>query len=96
MADERIEALEGIGFGWDLHGCAWEERFMELGEYRRVHGTCNVPSIYPANQKLARWVKRQRSLFKLFLEGKNANANLDRVQQLSDIGFNWSPRRIDA
>ena len=39
----------------------WEVRFQQLVDYKRVHGDCNVPQRYKANQQLGIWVSEQRT-----------------------------------
>ena len=57
MTDERVMALEDVGFIWDSHGSAWMERWNELADYNNKNGHCNVPSNYAPNPQLATWVK---------------------------------------
>ena len=57
MTDERIKALDDVGFIWDSHGSAWMERWNELAEYKHDNGHCNVPSNFGPNPRLATWVK---------------------------------------
>jgi hypothetical protein len=91
MTDERILALENIGFVWDSQGAAWCERFNELKTFRRVFVHCNVPSNYQ-NKRLATWVKCQRRQFKLHKESKPSNITLERIQVLENLGFEWGLR----
>jgi len=60
LSDERKKMLDDLGFCWDSHRGAWEERFSHLREFKAKHGHCHVPSTYPPNQSLAIWVKCQR------------------------------------
>ena len=92
MTDERIVALENIGFIWDSHGAAWQERLSELREYWSLNGHCNVPSNFPPNPQLATWVKCQRRQYKLFWSGKTSNMTKERVAQLEKLGFEWELR----
>ena len=92
MTQERVELLEKLGFVWDSHGAAWEDRLKDLEEFKNKHKHCNVPSNYPQNSSLASWVKCQRRQYKLFREGKPSNINLDRIIQLEKIGFEWELR----
>jgi hypothetical protein len=92
MTDERVDALEKIGFVWDSHGAAWHERLSELRDYRTTTGHCNVPSNYPSNPQLATWVKCQRRQYKLFWDGKTSNMTLERIAELEKIGFEWELR----
>jgi Helicase associated domain len=49
--------LDAIGFVWNSHQVAWEEKYYELQEFAQRHGHCNVPTKYPPNHSLAIWVK---------------------------------------
>ena len=82
MTDQRIEALEEIGFIWNPHRAAWEERFNELLEFKSTHGHCNVPCTY-TNQRLSSWVQAQRRQAKLF------TLDAERFQRLANVGFEW-------
>ena len=96
MTDERIAVLEKIGFVWDSHIAAWEQRINELMDYRSLYGHCNVPSSYPQNRQLAVWVKRQRRQYKFFGEGRPSNMSQDRIEALERIGFEWELRCRDS
>lgn len=92
MTEDRVRALEEIGFVWDSQGAAWEERLDELREFCSVFHHCNVPSNYNENPQLATWVKCQRRQYKLHVEGKPSNMTTLRVQQLEGLGFEWELR----
>jgi hypothetical protein len=92
MTDERIKLLENVGFVWDSHHSTWEERVAELCQYKKRLGHCNVPSSYKANMRLATWVKCQRRQYRLFWQEKFCNITLDRMKQLQEMGFEWTPR----
>ena len=92
MTRDRVKALEGIGFVWDLHSAVWQERMSELKEFRKSHGHCNVPTAYEANKKLGAWVKCQRRQYKLHLEGNVTTMTPGRIRELESIAFGWLPR----
>ena len=92
LTQERVTALEQLGFVWDSHTVAWNERFDELIAFKDARGHCNVPSTWE-NQTLAVWVKCQRRGFKLFSQGKKSNMTLERMEMLESLGFVWNPRR---
>jgi Helicase associated domain len=60
LTSDRIRALESAGFVWNSHDATWLARFQELMDFREQHGHCNVPTKWPENQSLARWVTFQR------------------------------------
>ena len=92
MTEERVQALEKIGFVWDSQGAAWGERLAELREFRDRFMHCNVPSNFTENPQLATWVKCQRRQYKLHAEGKPSNMTNSRIQQLNTLGFEWELR----
>jgi hypothetical protein len=73
-------------------GTAWEDRLSELADYRKLHGHCNVPKGYSENTKLATWVTKQRSQYKLHQDGERSQMALPRIQALESLGFEWGSR----
>ena len=78
LTDERQSMLEELGFTWDSHNAAWDERFLELCRFKEEQGHCNVPSSFPENPPLAAWIKCQRryirTYFRKQLEKERATA----------------------
>jgi hypothetical protein len=93
MSDERITALEEIGFVWDSHSAIWDERLQDLIDYKLANGHCNVPSRYTENRQLAVWVKRQRRQYKFFCDGQPSSMTEQRIARLNVIGFEWDLRQ---
>ena len=61
----------------------WDEMFRRLVAYKHQHGDCNVPSQYPHDKALGKWVTRQRRYL------RNAPVVNERRQKLESIGFVW-------
>jgi hypothetical protein len=93
MSDDRVVALEKLGFVWNSHDAVWEERLKELKHYKNIYGNTNVPSKYEANPQLAIWIKRQRRQYKFLTEGKSSTMTPYRVEKLREINFSWSGRK---
>uniref|UniRef100_A0A7S4NAE3 Helicase-associated domain-containing protein n=1 Tax=Odontella aurita TaxID=265563 RepID=A0A7S4NAE3_9STRA len=99
MTEERVKMLEDIGFIWDCQEATWKEKVQELRKYRKLHGNCEVPSNYSGNKQLAIWVKCQRRMYSLYLEGKPCSITPERISELESEGFVWSirnPNRKDV
>jgi hypothetical protein len=92
ITDYRVEALGKIGFVWDSHNAAWEDRVRELGVFRMSHGHTNVPGNYPNNPQLSTWVECQRRQCRLYLDGKPSNISSSRIDDLEQLGFEWTVR----
>ena len=101
LSDERIEALENIGFQWrrpagNRNDDKWLSRLAQLKEYKREYGNTLVPSTLIRDdgnkyRELAMWVVEQRTQYRLLKEGKqHSRLSDDRMSKLNEIGFIWS------
>lgn len=98
LTSERIEALEEIGFLFEVpRRQSWNTRFDQLCLYRALHGDCLVPIHYKEVPGLARWVRNQRSQYRHLLKGKPEKCSLtpERIAALKSIGFVWDTQRRD-
>jgi hypothetical protein len=62
----------------------WQEAISALLKYRKQYGDCCVPSRWPKNRRLARWVEVTRAA------KKQHRLSSSQIQQLDKIGFVWS------
>ena len=74
----------------------WETKLAELAAYKEEHGHCNVPRTYEANKELERWVMRQRTEYRLLMEGKRSSMTEERIAMLNQIGFVWETSHLGA
>ena len=58
MTPERIEALEGLGFTWDVAERRWWDNHARLVDFRERHG--NVAVTGAMDPHLTRWIRLQR------------------------------------
>jgi hypothetical protein len=104
MTPDRIRLLDNIGFQWTAlktQPLTFEERFEQLKEYNEAHGHCNVPQkCKDSPTGLGNFVLDQRRIYKAVMSGqplknkKISEAEVHgRIQQLTDIGFEWSLRK---
>jgi hypothetical protein len=89
MTLSRIQALESLGFEWDSHSAVWKDRMIELANYRKIHGHCNVPHNFSENPKLGAWVTTQRTNYWLHVKGKKSQMTLSRIRALESLSFRW-------
>ena len=95
MNKERIQLLEGLEFQWSfyigtLSEKAWHFQFKRLAEFHRMYGTTTVPAKYPTDQKLSNWVRNQRNQYQRMQKGKTSTMNMERIQLLEGLAFQWS------
>jgi hypothetical protein len=88
VGEDRIRRLDELGFVWDIGATAWETMFAELVAYKKGHGDCNVPNVWPENRKLGHWVLTQRA------SKRKRELSNERIRRLKTIGFVWDP--LDA
>ena len=89
LSNERMEALNEIGFEWEIHEASWEDKFNELKE---CLDKCKDPNagdseIYPHH--LISWISAQRSEKRYKLQGLHSHLSDERERKLDDIGFDW-------
>ncbi|KAL7518023.1 hypothetical protein ACHAWX_002889 [Stephanocyclus meneghinianus] len=70
---------------------AWNQRFIELQQFKSIHGHCNVPQKYEKNPSLGAWVARNR-LFMRQLDALGEKSRVSTVQSqrmkmLKDMGL---------
>ena len=94
LTPERISALESLGFEASTrYEDNWSERIRQLSKYKEEYGDCLVPSNYPPELSLGRWVNSVRKKYKLMREGGNYHGlNKGRIDELEGMGFVWSVR----
>ncbi|OEU14100.1 hypothetical protein FRACYDRAFT_262497 [Fragilariopsis cylindrus CCMP1102] len=93
ITDERVRALDEVGFVWDSHKAVWSERLEELKCFQKEFGHCNVPSRYQTNHQLAIWVKRQRRQWKNRIDLQPNCMTDERQDALEELGFLWDMKR---
>lgn len=95
LTDARQQELEAMGFCWDSHKAAWDEKFQALQQYHAQHGNCRVPPSFRQDPSLAIWVKCQRRQWKLFRKGHRSTITQERIDELDQLGFEWNPRYLE-
>ena len=92
LTDERVAALDALGFEWDGRKGGkpkdglWNERLVELREYKKEKGHCNVPR---SQGTLGVWVRSQRRLYQKREAGEQTPLTDERVAALDALGFEW-------
>ena len=91
LMDMRRSALDKIEFVWDRGGQIrtqneerWDDKFRKLEEHKDRSGDCRVPR---SAGKLYEWVRRQRTLYRAFSQGKTSSLTERRRHKLDSIGF---------
>eukprot|EP00591_Stephanopyxis_turris_P009863 CAMPEP_0195529230 /NCGR_PEP_ID=MMETSP0794_2-20130614/31693_1 /TAXON_ID=515487 /ORGANISM="Stephanopyxis turris, Strain CCMP 815" /LENGTH=88 /DNA_ID=CAMNT_0040660503 /DNA_START=76 /DNA_END=339 /DNA_ORIENTATION=+ len=88
MTQERIDALNSIGFEWMML-VDWDVRLQQLTDFKATHGNCNVPWRSHENPQLRTWVQNQRKAYKRFIEGASSSITKKRIEALNNLGFEW-------
>ncbi len=65
----------------------WIKNFNDLADYKKINGTCEVPP--SQHTPLSYWVTQQHKEYQKVQEGKPSRLTLQKVQQLTDLGFTF-------
>ena len=84
LSVDQVRRLEELGFKWNLHEAAWEEKFQQLKAYSEENGHCDVPQ-RGTDAALGKWVSKQRSNMETL--------SVDKVWRLEKLGFKWKVKR---
>eukprot|EP00956_Cyclotella_meneghiniana_P008816 scaffold12086_cov66-Cyclotella_meneghiniana.AAC.4 len=85
LSKERLDALNTIGFVWDVLEDQWSKQYEELQQYKNDHGDTLVPKRFKENPSLGEWVKIKTQCTAF----KNGRLSPERIDALKEIGFVW-------
>jgi len=86
MTNERRKKLEVIGFVFAHMPTAWDQRFQELVDFKKINGHANVRK---GSGQLGTWVDTQRKAFCRLKEGITSSLMNERREKLKGIGFRF-------
>jgi hypothetical protein len=85
MTDEECALLNELGFTWKSRDVGtWEDRLAEVAAFKASHGHCEIPTTYPENPKLGRFVNAMRA------QRNRGTLSAERIAKLDAIGFAWA------
>ncbi len=88
MTEERINALNEIGFDWGFDS-RWMDAYEEFKKFKEKNGHCCVPKSYPADKfSLHEWTIKQKQ--KLNGKGKRKPLSDEQIKLLKEIGFTFN------
>lgn len=87
----KVLALDAVGFNWGKRReDAWGIMYQELVAFKKLFGSCHVPTKFEENLKLGRWVSRQRNQYRLMRQNDGKSTmNTEKMRLLKEIGFVW-------
>ena len=83
----RIDALNKLGFVWDVKEQRWIEKYQDLLEYKRLHGHFGVT--WKEDKGLCEWVRRQRYQYHRMQGKESTTLTQERINKLYSIGFQF-------
>lgn len=87
ISNERIKALESLGFSWDVYEETWEQFYNELVDFHSEHGHTRVSR---DEGPLWFWVDRQRrQLRKKVRDGEFPEDHESKIAALDKMDFDW-------
>lgn len=94
MDQDRINALELIGFSWKLErpaftfdDKAWFKRYDELVRHKEISGSFTIQRVDKESRSLGNWCSQQKKYYKDYVKGKATPLKKERIEALQQIGF---------
>lgn len=88
IKEHRIEALNRVGFVWNILEHAWNSNFSSLESYHAEHGNFDIPKRQSA--KLNSFLTNLRKAMRRKKEGLfQKELNEERINRLNSIDFVW-------
>jgi hypothetical protein len=84
---ERIEALNSIGFCWNIWDTKWCQRYEQLVQFQKQFGHTRLITKNCKDPALMAWVKHQRHQKRYFDKGTGNELTEERAKLLNDIEF---------
>ena len=91
LTQERIEALDALGFIWDLLEQDFQEGLVALTAHKAEHGDVEVPGVFKTKDgyALGTWVHNLRTSY------KKGTLTEERIEALDALGFIWDKLEQD-
>merc|ERR1712157_380747 len=77
-----------------FQGEKWHLHYTEFLVFVKEKGHAHVPQPYPENPKLVNWVRRQRRLYKEWVDGKPTAMTEERLNLLISAGFIFDTHKL--
>lgn len=97
LTNSKIAELNLLEFPWILSDVNellreknWDARLEELKLYFKENGDYEIPRIYPTNQSLSLWMRRQRTEYRNRMKRLKSTMTDARVDKLESIDFSWN------
>ncbi|MBF0425067.1 MAG: Helicase associated domain protein [Magnetococcales bacterium] len=88
LATERIDALDQLGFVWDMEAARAAEMRQRLLRFREQTGHLDIPVPFPEDPVLAAWVVELRRKW------RKGEIEAHSVADLTGLGFVWDPEEV--
>jgi len=93
---QRINALDKIGFVWNLNDYRWQMKYKELVSHCAKTGCRFIPCKFDSNPGLAVWCSTQRNQWYRHKIGLPNTLSIDRMRALNKIGFVFEAKKQDT
>ncbi len=88
LMEYRRKRMEEVGFPWEPVDYRWEQKYVQLCDYKTRFGHTNVPSVWRENKVLGHWVVHQRK------KQREGTLSAEYRRRLKKLGFCWEFKEI--
>ena len=87
MTQERVQALEDLGFNWGRSNFTFEERLTQVELYKQKHNNNTyIPKSFKGYNNLGKWANNQRYNYTKLYKSEKMEEHLNRLE---NVGFKW-------
>ena len=93
LSKERRKMLEELGFVFNAHEAAWEEKFSGVKEFFGEAGCSgtSMSALRSENKSLYDWIGKQRAAYARLRRGNLSAMAEDKISRLEEIGIDLDP-----
>ena len=93
LSEERCKALQELGFVFNTHEAAWENKFLEVEDFFGEAGCSGVKmsALRSEKPRLYDWIGKQRAAYAKLRRGKKSTMTKGRISRLEQIGIHLDP-----
>ena len=87
MTQERVQALEDVGFDWGKSNFTFGERLTQVELYKQKHNNNTyIPKSFKGYNNLGKWANNQRYNYTKLYKSEKMEEHLNRLE---NVGFKW-------
>ncbi|OQS00260.1 hypothetical protein THRCLA_06093 [Thraustotheca clavata] len=91
LTPDQVQALDSIGFIWELQESEWNRKLLALRTYKQLYGHVDVPKSFIVPEDDIEWPDElwEYELGKVVASLRQAELTPERQAEITSLGFTW-------